>query len=117
LLSTTAQLYTRVEYLFTLPPGAFAPPPKVHSAVLRLTMAPRFAELQVNPPEFIAFLRTAFAMKRKTLVNNLRSKYGDQTVRAALSHANVRADVRAEALPLEKSAELFRFLRSTAKTA
>lgn len=116
-LSATAQLYTRVEDLFTLPPGAFAPPPKVHSAVLRLTTAPRFAELQVNPQEFIAFLRTAFAMKRKTLLNNLRARYGEQRVRAALSQANVRADVRAEALPLEKSAEIFRFLRSTAKSA
>src|SRR5262249_23084749 len=117
LLSATAHVYSRVECLYTLPPGAFAPPPKVHSAVLRLTMAPRFAELQVNPPEFIAFLKTAFAMKRKTLLNNLRGKYGDRTVRAALSHANARPDVRAEALPLEKSTEVFRFLRGTAESA
>ena len=34
-LSATAQLYARVENLFTVPPGAFSPPPKVHSAVLR----------------------------------------------------------------------------------
>jgi 16S rRNA (adenine1518-N6/adenine1519-N6)-dimethyltransferase len=110
LLSATAQLYARVEYLFTLPPEAFAPPPKVHSAVLRLTVAPRFTELQVNPPEFISFLRTAFSMKRKTLLNNLRGKYGEQQVRAALKQADVRGDVRAEALPLEESAEVFRLL-------
>ena len=48
MLSATAQLYTKVENLFTLPPSAFSPPPKVHSSVLRLTVAPRFAELQVN---------------------------------------------------------------------
>ena len=41
LLSATAQLHARVENVFTLPPGAFAPPPKVHSTVLRLTIAPR----------------------------------------------------------------------------
>ena len=46
MLSATAQLYTKVENLFTLPPQAFAPPPKVHSSVLRLTVAPRFDELQ-----------------------------------------------------------------------
>src|SRR6478736_1471802 len=57
LLSATAQLYTKVEKLFTLPPESFAPPPKVHSSVLRLTVAPRFAELQVNPTEFIALLK------------------------------------------------------------
>src|ERR1051326_3544379 len=110
LLSATAQLYARVEKLFTLPPGAFAPPPKVHSSVLRLTVAPRFGELQVKPEEFIAFLKLAFAMKRKTLVNNLRTKYGEEKVRGALKEAGVRADVRAEALPLEKSAEIFRKL-------
>jgi 16S rRNA (adenine1518-N6/adenine1519-N6)-dimethyltransferase len=110
LLSATAQLYTRVEKLFTLPPGAFAPPPKVHSSVLRLTVAPRFDELQIKPEEFIEFLKLAFAMKRKTLVNNLRTKYGEEKVRGALKEAGVRADVRAEALPLEKSAEIFRKL-------
>src|SRR5947209_12265011 len=72
MLSATAQLYSKVENLFTLPPEAFLPPPKVHSSVLRLTVAPRFAELQINPAEFIAFLRTAFSMKRKTLLNNLK---------------------------------------------
>src|ERR1051326_5903437 len=105
LLSATAQLYAKVEKLFTLPPGAFSPPPKVHSSVLRLTIAPRFQELQVKPAEFIEFLKLAFAMKRKTLVNNLRHKYGEEKVRGALKEAGVRADVRAEALPLEKSAE------------
>src|ERR1051326_6271919 len=88
LLSATAQLYTRVEKLFTLPPGAFAPPPKVHSTVLRLTVAPRFGELQVKPEEFIAFLKLAFAMKRKTLVNTLRTKYGEEKVRGALKEAD-----------------------------
>jgi len=111
LLSATAQLYAKVEKLFTLPPGAFSPPPKVHSSVLRLTVQPRFQELEVNPGEFIDFLRLAFAMKRKTLLNNLRGRYDEKTIRAALQEARVRLDVRAEALPLEKSAELFRSLR------
>lgn len=110
LLSATAQLYTRVENLFTLPPGAFTPPPKVHSSVLRLTVAPRFADLHVIPAEFINFLKTAFAMKRKTLLNNLRGNYGEQNVRVALKEAGIRPDIRAEALPLERSAEIFRQL-------
>src|SRR5581483_1924103 len=110
LLSATAQLYTSVENLFTLSPGAFEPPPKVHSSVLRLTVAPRFADLKVKPVEFIDFLKTAFAMKRKTLMNNLRGKYGEEKARAALKEAAIRADIRAEALPLERSAEVFRTL-------
>ncbi|HKD82163.1 MAG TPA: 16S rRNA (adenine(1518)-N(6)/adenine(1519)-N(6))-dimethyltransferase RsmA [Candidatus Angelobacter sp.] len=110
LLSATAQLYTSVENLFTLPPDAFLPPPKVHSSVLRLTVAPRFAELQVKPAEFVTFLKTAFAMKRKTLMNNLREKYGEEKVRSVLKEAAIRPDIRAEALPLERSAEIFRRL-------
>src|SRR5579859_8052082 len=107
LLSATAQLYAQVENLFTLPPGAFSPAPKVHSSVLRLTVAPRFDQLHIKPEEFIEFLKLAFAMKRKTLVNNLRGKYGEERVRTALKDAGIRPDVRAEALPLEKSAEIF----------
>lgn len=110
LLSATAQLYARVDKLFTLPPTAFTPPPKVHSTVLRLKIAPRFEELQVKPAEFISFLRSAFAMKRKTLLNNLKKDYSEDAIRQALKRVSVRADVRAEALPLEKSAEIFRAL-------
>lgn len=110
LLSATAQLYAQVEKLFTLPPGAFSPPPKVHSSVLRLTIAPRFQELQLAPKEFIQFLKLAFAMKRKTLVNNLKKIYPDQQIRSALADQGLAADVRAEALPLEQSAAVFRRL-------
>src|SRR5215469_2485245 len=110
LLSATAQIYTNVEKLFALPPGAFVPPPKVHSSVLRLQVAPRFDDLQVQPEEFIGFLKLAFAMKRKTLLNNLKKRYSEEQIRAVLKNAVVRADVRAEALSLEKSAEVFRRL-------
>jgi 16S rRNA (adenine1518-N6/adenine1519-N6)-dimethyltransferase len=110
LLSATAQLFARVENLFTLPPEAFDPPPKVHSSVLRLTMAPRSAELQIDAEPFVEMLKLAFAQKRKTLVNNLKGRYDDKVVRAALKAAGVRSDVRAEALPLEKMAAMFRML-------
>src|SRR5664279_941816 len=107
LLSATAQLFARVENLFTLPPAAFDPPPKVHSSVLRLTMAPRLAELQIEAQPFLDMLKLAFAQKRKTLVNNLKGRYDDKAVRAALKAAGVRTDVRAEALSLENVAAVF----------
>ena len=111
LLSATAQLFARVDNLFTLPPGAFSPPPKVHSSVLRLTMAPRLQELQVQEGPFIAFLKLTFAQKRKTLLNNLRGKHPEAEVRKALKAAGLRADVRAETVPLEKAAAVFRALQ------
>src|ERR1041385_6539650 len=66
LLSATSQLYAKVEKLFTVPPGAFAPPPRVSSAALRLTVSPQFERLRVPEREFIAFLKLSFAQKRKT---------------------------------------------------
>ena len=112
LLSATAQLYTKVEPLFTLPPGAFNPPPKVHSTVLRLTMAPRLEQLQVVESRFIEFLKLSFGQKRKTLWNNLKLEYEPAILKTALERAGVKPNVRAEALPLEKSAALFRALSS-----
>jgi 16S rRNA (adenine1518-N6/adenine1519-N6)-dimethyltransferase len=112
LLSATVQLFARAEKLFTLPPGAFSPPPEVHSTVIRLTMEPRIEELQVDEAKFIAFLKRAFAQKRKTLLNNLRGQYQESAIRAALKAAGLRADVRAEAMSLEKTAAVFRALQS-----
>lgn len=110
LLSATCQLYAQVENLFTLPPGAFVPPPKVYSSVLRLKVAPRFDELGVPAEGFIDFLKIAFAMKRKTLLNNLKKRYEGKRIREALKQAGLRADARAEAMTLEESANVFRSL-------
>src|SRR5437868_408922 len=110
LLSATTQLYCKAEKLFTLPPGAFAPPPKVHSTVLRLTIAPRFEKLRVSETAFIDFLKLSFGQKRKTLWNNLKLEYPPDRLRAALQKAKVEPSARAETLSLEKSAALFRAL-------
>ena len=111
LLSATAQLYARVEKLFTLPPGAFSPPPKVHSSVVRLTIEPHLDSLRVPEAEFISFLKLSFGQKRKTLWNNLKTQYDQEALRAALAKSGVKPTVRAEALPLAKSAALFRALQ------
>ena len=117
LLSATAQLYARVEKLFTLPPGAFVPPPKVHSALLRLTIAPRQKELGLEGDKgaedgFIDFLRLSFGQKRKTLWNNLKSNYPEPCLRAALAQARVKPAARAETLSLKESAAVFLALRN-----
>jgi 16S rRNA (adenine1518-N6/adenine1519-N6)-dimethyltransferase len=112
LLSATAQLFARVDNLFTLPPEAFDPPPDVYSSVLRLTMEPRMTELQVDADRFQAVLKLAFAQKRKTLANNLKGTFDDKAIRAALKEAGVRPDARAEALPLDKMAAIFRALEA-----
>jgi len=111
LLSATAQLYGQIEKLFTLPPGAFSPPPKVHSSVVRITIQPRWDALGVSEVEFIAFLKLCFGQKRKTLWNNLKTRYHEDALRAGLAKSGVKPAIRAEALPLDRTAALFRALR------
>src|SRR3984893_11853249 len=110
MLSATAQLYARVENLFTLPPGAFAPPPKVHSSVLRLKLEPQQEKLGVAGDGFINFLRLSFGQKRKTLWNNLKLKYPENELRRALAESKVKPTARAETLSLKQSAALYRAL-------
>jgi 16S rRNA (adenine1518-N6/adenine1519-N6)-dimethyltransferase len=111
LLSATTQMYATVEQLFTLPPEAFAPRPEVYSTVIRLTMRPRFDELAVDAAGFLRFLRQIFALKRKTLANNLRaSGYEAAVVESAFQRCAVDVQVRAEAVSLEAMACLFHAL-------
>ena len=111
LLSVTVQMYGPVQRLFTLPPSAFSPPPDVYSSVFRWQFAPRFAELGVEEAGFLRFVRQCFAQKRKTLANNLRSAgVPAESVAAALSGAEIDPMARAEALPIELLAALWRRL-------
>jgi 16S rRNA (adenine1518-N6/adenine1519-N6)-dimethyltransferase len=112
LLTATTQLYARVDNLFTLPPTAFAPPPDVHSSVLRLTFERRYESLGVEPAEFVSFLKKTFAQKRKTLSNNLRfAGFAPKAVSGAFDQAEIPAGIRAEALGLEAAARLFLALK------
>jgi 16S rRNA (adenine1518-N6/adenine1519-N6)-dimethyltransferase len=112
LLSATAQMNAHVTDLFTLPPEAFSPPPEVHSTVIRLDFAPRFAELGVDPAGFDAFLRQCFARKRKTLQNNLRAAGYTAEALAESWPKSIPSQARAESVELEPMAEFYRALGS-----
>jgi len=112
MLSATCQLYARVERLMNLPPEAFSPPPEVHSSVVRMSFAPRFEELHVEPQAFLAYLKQCFAQKRKTLANNLRAAgYAAEVVESALKLAGVKPQARAETLSVEEQARVFQELQ------
>jgi 16S rRNA (adenine1518-N6/adenine1519-N6)-dimethyltransferase len=71
-LSVRVQLLSKVEKVMHVPAGAFQPPPKVDSTVIRLTpVAPRIE----NADTFLKFAGLCFAMKRKNLRNNLQGTY------------------------------------------
>ena len=113
LLSVTVQMFGPADALFTLPPHAFTPPPDVHSTVFRWRFAPRFVELGVKEAPFLHFVRQAFAQKRKTLANNLRAAgFAPPAVAAALAHAALNPQARAEQLSIENLAALWQSLSS-----
>ena len=114
LLTVTARLYSDVERLFTLPPGAFSPPPQVYSSVLRLRITPKAERLGVDADNFLKFCKLAFAEKRKTLFNNLRRRCEEESVRNAIDSVGARTDVRAEALSLEQLARVYTWLKDEA---
>jgi 16S rRNA (adenine1518-N6/adenine1519-N6)-dimethyltransferase len=106
-------MYGPVVQLFTLPPESFSPPPDVHSTVFRWRFEPRFEELGVEEATFLPFVRKAFAQKRKTLANNLRAAgISPAAAAAAMAQAGIDPHTRAEALPIEAFAALWRSLRT-----
>lgn len=72
ILSVWAQAFYTAEYLFTVPPGVFHPPPKVHSGVIRLTRN-KTATLPCDESLFLKIVKTAFNQRRKTLRNSLKT--------------------------------------------
>jgi 16S rRNA (adenine1518-N6/adenine1519-N6)-dimethyltransferase len=78
--SVECQLLAKVEYLFSVPPGAFQPPPKVDSAVIRLT--PKAAPEGLDTRRFLSFASECFRQKRKTLRNNLSGRFAKEVLDA-----------------------------------
>src|SRR5207248_2626212 len=75
-LSVHVQLHWHVELALRVPPGAFRPPPKVESAVLRLAPLPSPRVDLPDEQRFEAVVRAAFARRRKTLANALATGLG-----------------------------------------
>ncbi|HSX62094.1 MAG TPA: 16S rRNA (adenine(1518)-N(6)/adenine(1519)-N(6))-dimethyltransferase RsmA [Tahibacter sp.] len=91
-LSVMLQLYCRVEPLLKVPPGAFNPPPKVDSAVVRLTPLPRERRHDADPALVERVVRHAFGQRRKTLSNALHGVANADQIRAAGIDPKERAE-------------------------
>jgi 16S rRNA (adenine1518-N6/adenine1519-N6)-dimethyltransferase len=70
-LTIFTALQADVQHVLTLPPGAFRPPPMVHSAVVKLTFRPSPLPAGLDAA-FETMVRTMFMQRRKTLLNALR---------------------------------------------
>ncbi len=79
ILSVLLHAWYHAEYLFTVPPGAFVPPPKVQSGVIRLTRNNRTA-LDCPEDMFLKVVKTTFNQRRKTIRNSLRPILGNRKI-------------------------------------
>lgn len=96
-LSVMLQLACRVTPLFDVPPGAFRPPPKVDSSVVRLVPLATEARHDADPERLHAIVKAAFAQRRKTLGNALRQLMDAETIRLADVDPKARAETLAPA--------------------
>lgn len=102
-LTVLAQRYYEVKTLMTLPPARYYPQPDVDSVVLTLCHRPDVSVLPALP----RILATAFSMRRKTLLNNLRSAgLSKESAEALLEQCAISPAARAEALPPKAFAHL-----------
>ncbi|MEN9202423.1 MAG: 16S rRNA (adenine(1518)-N(6)/adenine(1519)-N(6))-dimethyltransferase RsmA [Thermostichus sp. DG_1_6_bins_120] len=98
-MSLRTRYLAECEQICTVPPGAFKPPPKVESAVIRLS--PRPAPTPARDPRwFNRLIQQGFSTRRKKLVNALQSLVERDLVLAALTQLNLNPDARAEELDL-----------------
>jgi len=106
-LSIFVQLHADVRKVLSLPPGAFRPAPKVHSAVVQLRFRPPAVDVQ-DESQFESMVRSMFTQRRKTLSNALKP-FADSRGRHApdaLAAAGIDPIRRPETLQLEELARL-----------
>ena len=106
-LTVLTGLNADVTRVLSLPPGAFRPPPKVHSAVVRLVFRPPKVTI-VDPDHFVRMVRTMFMQRRKTIANALKPFGVERGVNPveALSSTGIDARRRPETLDLAEMAAL-----------
>jgi 16S rRNA (adenine1518-N6/adenine1519-N6)-dimethyltransferase len=116
-LSVNIAVVANVEQVMTVPAGAFQPPPKVESAVVRLTpRATPLVEL-ASLPAFRAFVQAAFGLRRKQMLRVLRTVRGisPHEASALLTRAQIDPVARPEVLTPADFARLFGLLAPVAQ--
>lgn len=106
ILSVLTQAFYDAEYLFTVPPSVFNPPPKVDSGVLRLTRKTNY-HLPCDEVLFFKVVKTAFQQRRKTLRNSLKTFNLSDNLKA-----NTIFDQRPEQLSVNAFIELTSAIQS-----
>ena len=101
-LGVILQYYCRVEKLFIVKPGAFFPPPKVDSAIVRLIPHKKPPVEVKDEAVFAKVLTQCFRMRRKTLRNNLKETLTEEEIESV----GINPGCRSETLTIEQFAAL-----------
>jgi 16S rRNA (adenine1518-N6/adenine1519-N6)-dimethyltransferase len=114
--SVMVQAYADVAMVTRVSAGSFVPPPKVESAVIKITPRPDGAPRADIPDEkrFSAVVHAGFGQRRKTLRNALKAVFPEEAVDAALATTGIDGVRRAETLSLEEFAALARAMPAPA---
>ncbi|AJQ25848.1 16S rRNA (adenine(1518)-N(6)/adenine(1519)-N(6))-dimethyltransferase RsmA [Pelosinus fermentans] len=105
-LSVAVQYYTKPEIMFVVPPASFIPPPAVDSAVIRCTVREK-PPVEVNERIFFRVVKAAFAQRRKTLSNTLKTTgVPADTLKVILEKAGIDGGRRGETLSIEEFAAI-----------
>ena len=113
ILSVLSQVWFDIRRVLRVPPGAFYPPPKVHSAVLCFEALAQPRIVVEDDRFFRRVVKAAFAQRRKTLRNSLTgSGFGFDGLEEALLGAGIDPGRRAETLNLEEFGRLAHLLAS-----
>lgn len=106
--SVYAGYHLESSYLFTVPPEAFRPRPKVNSAVIRLVPRKTPPVVVDNEDGFFRFVQTSFMHRRKTMRNNLKGVWqGAGPVEDILVKSGINPTARPEEVSLEEFAALY----------
>lgn len=106
-LSVLAQAFSQPRIAFRVPPGAFHPPPEVHSALVVFRMVSGLpAEVCAAQEEFLEFVKRSFAQKRKQLAKNLAAFYPRERLQSEFARLGLAPTLRAEQIPVETFAQL-----------
>lgn len=106
ILSVLVQAFYHAEYLFTVPPSVFNPPPKVESGVLLLKRKANYT-LSCNEAMLFKVVKTAFQQRRKTLRNSLKTFNLSDNLKA-----NSIFDKRPEQLAVQEFIELTKLIET-----
>ena len=105
-LSVMVQYHCKTEYLFFVGPESFDPPPKVDSAILRLSPWPDQPHTAKDEKHLSELVAQAFSMRRKTLRNNLKKMISSEQIEAL----NIDPKKRAENLSVSEFVTLSNFI-------